>query len=302
MAAAPRLSGNSVYTLLPNGAAQYSALPSGAAQYSALPSGASFANASYVALNESPLAAAYAPINNAKSIEGLYIVPPPPKTSGIYTYDNGKGHAGISNFIMPDGITFNDFVKSEAFKKHTYLGHGFFSSAYLLSFSSGQKFVLKVADRNYVRSYVEGEAEVLAALANNKYVNKLLVAQIEPSISYILIEYVPGQTLEAWISSKPSTELRTTIKAELRAGIDSIHAAGFVHTDIKPDNIWIPEDRSRPAMYIDFGLAEPIGTVRKSKSGRVTTINPSINNNAIDNMFRLFGGKRKTRKVARRRL
>ena len=236
-------------------------------------------------------------------IYGLMIEPPAPATVGIYSYDEGIGHPGPSVFIMPDGIPFDDFVKSKTYKAHkahTYLGHGFFSSAYKLTFPSGAQYVLKVGDRNYVRSFVEREASILSALKDNKYVNRLLVAQIEPSTSYMLIEYIPGKTLEQWIDEGPAAKAeRAAIKRELREGIHSIHSAGFVHADIKADNIWIPDDRSRPAMFIDFGLAERVGAERRRANGRgATRLNSSINARAIENMFAMFGGggRRKTRR------
>ncbi len=299
MAAAAANDGYSALPWIPPAANNgYRALPGAGAAAPRLPwasIGSEPAFNGYVTLAGTP---ALAP---QPKIPGLMLETPAPTTAGIYSFDEGLGHPGPSVFVMPDGTSFNDFVKSKAYTTHTYLGHGFFSSAYKLTFPSAQ-YVLKVGDRNYVRSFVEKEAFALSALKDNRYVNRLLVAQIEPSTSYMLIEYIPGKTLEQWIAERPAPAERSAVKQELRNGIASIHAAGFVHTDIKADNIWIPDDRSRPAIFIDFGLAERIGTERKRVNGRTSRVNASVNMRAIDNMFSTFGGGRATRKRKTRKM
>ena len=74
---------------------------------------------------------------------------------------------------------------------------------------------------------------------------------------YIVMEYVPGRTLEEVLSAKNGklpldTALR--IVQELAEALDYAHRRGIVHRDIKPSNIIIAED-GHPKIT-DFGIAK----------------------------------------------
>lgn len=74
--------------------------------------------------------------------------------------------------------------------------------------------------------------------------------------SMLLLEYVDGPSLSQYLRRGP---LRlTALEALLRrlaAGLAAIHAAGFVHRDVSPDNILLPDDNPAAAKIIDFGVA-----------------------------------------------
>ena len=44
---------------------------------------------------------------------------------------------------------------------------------------------------------------------------------------------------------------------ELADGLAAAHAAGLIHRDIKPDNIWLEAPHERVKL-LDFGLARPV--------------------------------------------
>lgn len=225
------------------------------------------------------------------------------KTTGIYSYDNGVGHTGPSTFVMPDGTPFSDFVHKKMYETHTYLGRGVYSGSWKLDFSD-VSYVLKVSGKNYTRSFTESEAEILSNLSRGEvssYVNKLIAAQIEPTAAYILIEYIPGVTMEEWLRTHPDNDELAAVQGELETGLELIHAAGYIHFDIKPDNIWIPTDRSRHALYIDFGLSKPIGYEYKLKSGRTMKATREYNKKRLNNIRNMYGGRRRRTRRTRRR-
>ncbi|XP_057968165.1 mitogen-activated protein kinase kinase kinase 20-like [Malania oleifera] len=90
----------------------------------------------------------------------------------------------------------------------------------------------------------------------------------------LLLEYAPGGTLGALIKKHtavaaliPQSDVRAYARALLR-GLRHIHARGYVHCDLKPDNIllFLPNSGSAVAKFVpkiaDFGLAK-----RTSKQG-----------------------------------
>ncbi len=72
---------------------------------------------------------------------------------------------------------------------------------------------------------------------------------------YMVMDYEAGEPLKAWLQRNPfppEPTLRAML-APLLDGLEKVHAAGFLHRDIKPDNIFIRQDGS--PVLIDFGSA-----------------------------------------------
>ena len=77
---------------------------------------------------------------------------------------------------------------------------------------------------------------------------------------FIAMEYVDGQSLEAWAKEqarawRPVTE----ILRRVGAGLAAAHREGLVHRDLKPSNVLV--DRDGHPRIIDFGLARAPGEV-----------------------------------------
>jgi len=71
----------------------------------------------------------------------------------------------------------------------------------------------------------------------------------------LVMEYVPGRTLEALVSADgwlPPLRV-AAIMEEIAAALDCAHAQGIVHRDVKPSNILLA--RRGPARLSDFGVA-----------------------------------------------
>jgi class 3 adenylate cyclase len=98
------------------------------------------------------------------------------------------------------------------------------------------------------------EARTLATFSHPNIVRVLRFFQANDT-GYMVMDYERGTSLRAWLQEHPQPDEETLLAllAPLLDGIEKIHATGFLHRDIKPDNIFIRHDGS--PVLIDFGSA-----------------------------------------------
>jgi class 3 adenylate cyclase len=72
---------------------------------------------------------------------------------------------------------------------------------------------------------------------------------------YMVMDYEDGESLKAWLkrAPQPPPDVLMGLIAPLLDGIEKVHENGFLHRDIKPDNIFVRK-RGDPVL-IDFGSA-----------------------------------------------
>jgi serine/threonine protein kinase len=99
------------------------------------------------------------------------------------------------------------------------------------------------------------EAQTMAAGKHDHLVTIYQVGQ-ENNATYLAMELLDGETLDAWISREGPAPLGEILRLgrEMAGGLAAIHAKGLIHRDIKPDNIWL-EAPARRVKILDFGLA-----------------------------------------------
>jgi serine/threonine protein kinase len=103
---------------------------------------------------------------------------------------------------------------------------------------------------------VNSERNVLASL-ENPWVVKLFYSFQDSENLYLVMEFVQGGDLLSLLSCTPVLDEAAArfYIAEIALAIQSVHALGFVHRDIKPDNILITTKGH--IKLTDFGLATP---------------------------------------------
>jgi len=78
---------------------------------------------------------------------------------------------------------------------------------------------------------------------------------VEDGHEMVSMEFVDGTTLAELLRERGPLDLNRAgeIAAQMLAGLESIHAAGFVHRDLKPENVMLT--LSRRVVIMDFGIA-----------------------------------------------
>ncbi len=97
------------------------------------------------------------------------------------------------------------------------------------------------------------EALALAQLAHPNVVRVYEIGELDEQ-TYLVMEYVEGQTLRAWLGARPR-RWREIVEVLLAAGrgLAAAHAKDLMHRDFKPDNVML-DDEGR-VLVMDFGLA-----------------------------------------------
>ena len=91
----------------------------------------------------------------------------------------------------------------------------------------------------------------------------------EQPLPYLVMEFIPGETLQQRIDRTGPLEIREALRfgRQIAEGLAAAHATGLIHRDIKPSNILIgPDDRVK---ITDFGLARAADDASLTRSGVV---------------------------------
>jgi len=110
------------------------------------------------------------------------------------------------------------------------------------------------ADYDYGLGRFRDEAQTLVAFRHPNIVTVLRFFQANAT-AYLVMDYVEGESLEAILTREgpmPEKRLRALL-GPLLDGLQNVHDAGFLHRDIKPDNIFVRA--SGAPVLIDFGSA-----------------------------------------------
>jgi len=143
------------------------------------------------------------------------------------------------------------------------LGRGGMSTVYLAEQESlGRQVALKVmaaalaAEAGFTERFIK-EAKTVARLTHPHIVGIYDLGVVEHS-AYLALEYVSGGDLKGRLAQgalAPGQALAIT--RQVAEALGYAHATGFVHRDVKPENILFRDDGS--AVLTDFGIAKAVG-------------------------------------------
>lgn len=116
----------------------------------------------------------------------------------------------------------------------------------------------KLAGDDDARARFLREAHAVAALQHNHVVAIYRVGEAQGR-PFFVMPLLRGESLERRLGGEarlPLTEV-LRIAREAAEGLTAAHAAGIVHRDIKPGNLWL-EAPAGCVKVLDFGLARPV--------------------------------------------
>lgn len=162
-------------------------------------------------------------------------------------------------------------INKDMFIELKTIGCGAFGEVALVQRTDrpNQLFAMKTMRKSIVlkrnqMAHVKAERDIMAE-ADNEWIVKLYFSFQDTENLYLVMEYVPGGDLMSLLIKLEIFE-ESFVKfyaSELVMAIETVHKMGFIHRDIKPDNILI--DQHGHVKLTDFGLCTGFRWTHDSK-------------------------------------
>lgn len=126
-----------------------------------------------------------------------------------------------------------------------------------------------LADYQEARDRFAREARAVAKLRHENILEIFDYSGSDSASSYIVTEFIDGQTLKELISERPlaQPESGAMIMVDVCRALAHAHGLGVLHRDVKPENIMIRRDGVIKLM--DFGIAQMLDMQRLTVTGQL---------------------------------
>lgn len=178
---------------------------------------------------------------------------------------------------FPEAVDGVDLVGSQIgpFKITEIIGHGGMGVVYKGHDSRlGREVAVKAMPSHLLadvsaQARFRREARLLASMSHPNIAVIHDIIEKGKGVGYMVLEYVPGQTLDRCLARGPM-KVREALEVALQIAeaVAAAHKEGVIHRDLKPANIRItPEGKVK---VLDFGLAKPIPVQGTEPQSHVT--------------------------------
>lgn len=123
------------------------------------------------------------------------------------------------------------------------------------------KVLLSTAEQANAVARFEREARAAGRIGNDHILEVLDIGSLADGSRYMVMEFLDGESLASRIESRlqlPEAEV-ARIALQLLDGLGAAHAAGVLHRDLKPDNIFLVRQKAGHRDFvkiIDFGISK----------------------------------------------
>ena len=129
----------------------------------------------------------------------------------------------------------------------------------------GRRVAVKVMKPDAARNE-EGRRRFLrkaraAAAVEHDHVVPIHHVDEDGGTPYLVMPLLRGESLDARLRKRPRLPAAEAVRIarEAAEGLEAAHAAGLVHRDVKPSNLWLEETpHGERVKVLDFGLARPM--------------------------------------------
>jgi serine/threonine-protein kinase len=182
--------------------------------------------------------------------------------TGSHVYDRARQRLGTSLRRGKYGID-------------ALIGIGAMGAVYAATHRNGMRVAIKVLHPELARIEDVRSRFVREGYIANMVQHPGLVRVIDDEIdddgtTFLVMELLEGRTLSSeWVSSGYLVPLARVVALmdSLLDVLDAVHAAGIVHRDVKPDNVFLLRDG--PLKVLDLGIARILFESRMTASGQI---------------------------------
>lgn len=152
---------------------------------------------------------------------------------------------------------------ASGYKLESLIAEGTRGRVYSGTDSTGRKVAIKFLlesefpDNETANKHISHESRSLSLAAHPNVVKQIATGTNEQGRPYLVMEYVPGQTLKQLLSSELDPQLMMNMFIQLTHALENSHKVGILHNDLRPDKIIVDLSKKGVAngTLIGFGRA-----------------------------------------------